>query len=60
MGQQTMEKINWDRQGSVNFVRLYALEYMTPSAEANISQENARHAMDCVQDEGMFDFDFDC
>jgi hypothetical protein len=60
MGQRTMEKINWDRKGSVNFVRLYDMEYMAPSAKADIAQENARHAMDCLQDEGMFDFDFDC
>jgi hypothetical protein len=60
IGQRTMEKINWDRKGSVNFVRLYNLDYMAPSAKADIAQENARHAVDCMQDSGMFDFDFDC
>jgi hypothetical protein len=38
-------------------VRLYDMEYMAPSARADIAQENARHAVDCIQDEGMFDFD---
>ena len=60
MGRQTVEKINWEHKGSVNFQGLYKLEYMAPSARADIARENARHAVDCAQDEGMFDFDFDC
>jgi hypothetical protein len=60
MGRDTIEKINWRHKGSVNFVRLYDLEYMAPSARADIAQENARHAADCAQDSGLFDFDFDC
>jgi hypothetical protein len=28
-------------------------------AEADIAQDNARHAADCMQDSSMFDFDFD-
>jgi hypothetical protein len=60
IGQRTLEKINWERKGSANLVRLYDLEYMAPSAKADIALENARHAADCIRDEGMFDFDFDC
>ena len=40
---------------SVNFSKLYKAEYMHPSAKADIAQENARHAVDCLQDSGMFD-----
>jgi hypothetical protein len=60
MGRQRVEKINWEHKGSVNFQGLYNLEYMAPSARADIARENARHAVDCAQDSGMFDFDFDC
>jgi hypothetical protein len=60
MGRQTVEKINWEHKGSVNFQGLYKLEYMAPSARADIARENVRHAVDCAQDSGMFDFDFDC
>jgi hypothetical protein len=60
MGQRTAAKINWEHNGSVNFVRFYNMEYMAPSARADIAHENARHAIDCAQDSGMFDFDFDC
>jgi len=44
MGRQTVEKINWEHKGAVNFRGLYNLEYMAPSARADIARENARHA----------------
>jgi hypothetical protein len=54
------EKVNWQNYYSVNFPRLYQAEYMHPSAKADIAQENARRAVDCMEDQGMFDFDLDC
>ena len=54
------EKVNWQNYYSVNFSRLYQAEYMHPSAKADIAQENARRAVDCLEDQGMFDFDLDC
>jgi hypothetical protein len=57
MSRRTAEKINWENEGSVNFARLFRTEYLAPSAKADIARENARHAADCIEDQGMFDFD---
>jgi hypothetical protein len=57
MSRRTAEKINWKNQGSVNFARLFRTEYLAPSAKADIARENAREAADCVEDQGLFDFD---
>ena len=54
------EKVNWQDYYSVNFSRIYQAEYMHPSAKADIAQENARRAVDCMEDQGLFDPDFDC
>jgi len=55
------EKVNWRNYYNVNFSKLYTTEYMHPSAKADIAQENARHAVDCMEDQGLFDFDeLDC
>jgi hypothetical protein len=60
MGRQTAEKVNWEHAGSADFTRLYKIEYLAPSAKADMAREAARHAADCVEDQGIFDFDFDC
>jgi hypothetical protein len=60
MGRKTAERVNWKYEESVDFTRLYKMEYMAPSAKADIARENARHAADCAVDQGIFDFDFDC
>jgi hypothetical protein len=60
MGRRTAEKVNWEHPGSADFTRLYKIEYLAPSAKADMAREVARHAADCLEDEGMFDFDFDC
>jgi hypothetical protein len=54
------EKVNCQNYYNANFSKLYRTEYMHPSAKADIARENARHAVDCMEDQGLFDFDFDC
>jgi hypothetical protein len=57
MSRRTAEKINWENSGSLAFEKLYKTEYLAPSARADIARENARQAADCVEDQGLFDFD---
>jgi hypothetical protein len=60
MGRRTAEKVNWEHPGSADFTRLYKIDYLAPSAKADMAREAARHAADCIEDQGIFDFDFDC
>lgn len=60
LNKKKADKINWDDTLSVDFESLQKVEFMHPSVEANIAEEDARNAVDCMQDEGMFDFDFGC
>ena len=60
MGRRAAEKVNWEHAGSADFTRLYKIEYLAPSAKADMAREAARHAADCAVDQGIFDFDFDC
>ena len=60
MDRATADKINWSDTWNVNFKSLQTVEYMHPEVEANIAEEKAREAVDCMQDEGLFDFDFTC
>lgn len=60
LDREQAKRVNWQNVYEVEFSRLYKTEYMHPSARADIRQENARRTVDCMQDQGMFDFDFDC
>ena len=60
MDRATADKINWSDTWNVNFKSLQTVEYMHPEVEANIAEEKAREAVDCMQDEGLFDFDSTC
>jgi hypothetical protein len=53
----TAQKINWRNTWDVNFQNLYRTEYVHPSVTADIRREQAREAVDCVEDQGFFDFD---
>jgi hypothetical protein len=60
MNRETTDKIIWKNSGSVNFAKLYKTEYIHPSVEAEIAQEELRRAADCAEDQELFDFDFEC
>ncbi len=58
MGRETAKKVNWKDTWSVDFESLQKVEYVHPSVEANIAQEAADQAVDCIDDGGLFDFDW--
>lgn len=60
LNKKKADKINWNDTLSVDFESLQKVEFIHPSVEANVAEENAQNAVDCMQDEGMFDFDFGC
>jgi hypothetical protein len=47
---------HWSDTLMVDFESLQKVEFIHPDVEANIAQEEAREAVDCMQDEGLFDF----
>jgi flagellar biosynthesis GTPase FlhF len=56
----TADQINWKEDYMVDFPSVWTLNYMHPSVEAEIAQEEARHALDCAEDRGLFDVDMFC
>ena len=50
--------MNWSNASSVNYTDLWQVEYVHPQLEAERVQDNAQQALDCLQEGGMFDFDW--
>jgi|SRR5215212_1553636 len=51
-------RINWDNSYSVDFEKIYTVEYLHPTVQANIEQEAAQQIIDCAHEGGLFDFDW--
>ena len=51
-------RVNWSNASSVNYTDLWQVEYVHPRLEAERVQNNAQQALDCLQEGGMFDFDW--
>lgn len=58
LGGDVADRINWSNSSQADFPSLWTVDYVHPSAQAEIDQANAEQALDCVQEGGMFDFDW--
>jgi hypothetical protein len=56
----TANKVNWKRANSVNFLNLWTVNYRHPAVERAKVQEQVERAVDCAEDEGLFDVDIGC
>ncbi len=60
MDNATADTINWANDVSVNFPSVWALQYEHPSVTQQRAEDQVRDAVDCAQDDGLFDFDMGC
>jgi len=60
MSRDVADRINWSNSYSVDFEQLWTVEYEHPDVEAATLKENARDALDCAVDNGLFDIDIGC
>jgi flagellar biosynthesis GTPase FlhF len=51
-------RVNWSNAAAANYTELWRVEYIHPQLEAERVQGNAQQALDCLQEGGMFDFDW--
>ncbi len=56
----TADKINWKRSWSVNFPSVWTVNYMHPWVKQEKARAAAERAVDCAEDQGIFDFDLGC
>ncbi len=58
MDRATADRINWQDTASVNFPKLWTVDYVHPEVEEKVAQQDAEQALDCLQRGGLFDFDW--
>lgn len=56
----TADQINWKEPYMVDFPAVWTLNYVHPSVEAAVAQDQLEQAVDCAEDRGLFDVDILC
>jgi hypothetical protein len=60
ISREQANRINWDEPYMVNFPKVWQLNHVNPTVEAETARQEAKDALDCLYDEGIFDFDILC
>lgn len=60
MDQATAQRVNWKESYMVEFANVWKTDYVHPAVEGEKSKQAAEEAIDCAQDEGLFDVDAFC
>jgi hypothetical protein len=61
MDQRTANRVNWEDVSSANLSNLWTTDYVHPEVEGEVAREEAGEVVDCLDDDGLFDFDWlDC
>ncbi|MDP9440057.1 MAG: hypothetical protein M3P49_15180 [Actinomycetota bacterium] len=55
IGQKKANRINWEPDSGANLPQLWKVNYIDPSMEQAIAEDEAEMAIDCAVDEGLFD-----
>jgi guanyl-specific ribonuclease Sa len=58
LSRDTAQRVNWSNADAANYTELWQVEYAHPEVEAERIQGNAQQVLDCLQEGGMFDFDW--
>lgn len=58
MNRDVADRVNWDQPYMARLEELWTTDYVHPTAQAEIEQENAEQVLDCMQQGGIFDFDW--
>lgn len=60
MDAATSESVNWKNDYAVNFNNVWTVDYIHPAVEQQKAKEKVEQAVDCAQDDGIFDVDALC
>jgi hypothetical protein len=55
---EVADTVNWKNTFDVNFPSIWTVEYAHPEFEQQAAQDNLDQARDCIDDGGLFDFDW--
>ena len=56
----TGNRINWENLYSVNWPSVWKINYKHPAVDKAENEEAVKEAVDCLEDEGLFDIDIGC
>ena len=58
MNRDVADRVNWEQPYVARLEELWTTDYVHPTAQAEIDRENAEQVLDCLQQGGIFDFDW--
>lgn len=56
----TANQLNWQNPYGIDFPSVWTLNYIHPSVEQQMVEEQLQKELDCAQDDGLFDADIFC